>query len=209
MKHSLLGPVVLSFVFALPRSAGAQTPGVAISDAFKSVFGQWCWDSLRISNVVIPRFAGVRFYRGTCSGEHGDQLSTSVGIDSDSVLYLLASAADFNFLAYRHSADSLRDSTAVLAYGQLMLELSGELAPGARIVRRWEDLPAAARDSAQTFSNKPMYMRRDARGWTLRIFTTRPGVFGPYADGWDLSFDAVGREAWARRGWTWQRVAGP
>jgi len=209
MKQSFVSAGVLSLVLASSTVVGAQTPGVAIPDAFKSLIGQGCWDSLRVAPLSIPRFAGVRFYRGTCRGEHGDQLSATVGIDSDSVLYLLASSADFNFLADRHPADSLRDSAAVIAYAQLMLELSGELGPGARIIRWWEDLPKAARDSAQTFSTKPMYMRHDARGWTLRVFTTAPGVYGPYAAGWDLGFDAVGREAWSGRGWTWQRAAGP
>jgi len=198
-----------SLAFLGPQTANSQSPGAAIPDAIRSVIGQWCWSELRIQDVKVPQFPGVRFKRGTCTGEHGDELSALVAIDSDSVLYLLTSSDALNFLLARHPVSVPKDTAGLLAHARLILDLAGQADPRASTVTAWENFPAAARDSARGYSVRPVQVVRQGPWWTVRLFTVEDGAFGPYANGYDVWFDPEGTRVDVKRAWHWQRVAGP
>jgi hypothetical protein len=187
----------------------AQTPGSAIPDALRSLLGELCWTPTKVDTTRIDFFPAVRFSRGTCNDEHGDQRHAIVGLDSDSVFYLLASEQSFNFLVDRHPLKKPIAATGVLSYAQIVLELSGQSGPRPRFAQSWNDLPLAARDSARNYSVQPVQIHRSGRFWQLRVFTVLEGVFGPYIDGFDVSFDERGRFATVRPEWHWQARPGP
>ena len=162
-----------------------------------------------MESVAVPWFPDVRFQRGICRDEHGDQLSALIALDSDSVLYLLNSAESFNFLVQRHPLRVSVDSSQALAYARTVLELSGQVGPSARLVNRWQDFPSAAQDSARRFSSAPFHKGHQGEVWSLRLFTIEEGVFGPYIKGFDVAFEDTGGFASARRGWHWQGHPGP
>ena len=215
MLHSislnrLSSTLLASLAVLCPLTARAQTPGTAIRDALGSQIGQWCWSELRIDQIQIPQFPNVRFHRGRCVGEHGDELSALIAMDADSVLYLLASQESLNFLLYRHAPQVPKDSTQIVAYAKLLVELAGQVGSNARLVSQWSELPEAARDSARHYSVRPVQIVREGRrGWFVRLFTIEDGIWGPYANGFDVRFADTGKQADVGRGWHWQRVDGP
>lgn len=124
LGRSLLPTVLLVAGTALqPVRSLAQSPSHAIPAALQSL--THCWDDLKVRDTSFSYFPGVRFIRGYCTGEHGDAMSGIIALDSDSVLYLFASSASLRFLLARHPIAPL-DSTSVLAYAPVALELSGQ-----------------------------------------------------------------------------------
>lgn len=108
------------------RLATAQSPSRAVPEALQALTGgkYGCWTPMEIRDTTIGYFPGVRFIRGYCTGEHGDPKSGIVAIDGDSVLYLFSSQEALDFLLLRHHIPPL-DSTTVLAYSAVALELTG------------------------------------------------------------------------------------
>jgi hypothetical protein len=124
LRRSLVPIALFLAVTALhPVRSLAQSPGHAIPAALQSL--THCWDELKVRDTSFSYFPGVRFIRGYCTGEHGDAMSGIVALDSDSVLYLFASSESLRFLLARHPIAPL-DSTGVLAYAPVALELSGQ-----------------------------------------------------------------------------------
>jgi len=104
-----------------------------------------------------------------------------VGLDSDSVLYLLGSEEAFNFLVDRHPPPRL-DSAGVLNYARLALELTGRVSVYARLLTSWDDLPASARLVVTWSEHRPSLILSQAAAqyWQLWLFTVAPCFQGKF-----------------------------
>ena len=185
----LLSTMILAAIAATGGGLHAQSPGRAIPDALRSLthgFGG-CGDEPSVSRLDIAFFPSVRFFRGVCVLEHGDSTSATVGIDSDSVLYLLGSTGDFKFLVDRHPPVGL-DSTTVLPYIRTGLELVGAIPSEARLIASWDVLPDSIRGVIQP-KGKPIYVAPivAGRGWSGVVYTATPGYHGDFVVRHDLT----------------------
>jgi hypothetical protein len=191
-------------------SAKAQSPGVAIPAAFNSMIGRWCKSRLALSDTTVTTFSSVRFVQARCNNEHDEALWAIVGLDADSVLYLLASDNAFNFLVARHPPALLKEEAAVVAYAQTAMILAGYGTPNDRLVTTWTELPVAARDSAQKVAVRPVQVVRSGGSWwDLRIFLRGESAWGPTVRCFDVIVESNGRLVLARKVWAWQAGYGP
>jgi len=131
----------------------AQSPGTAIRDALRSLTHGWggCSTEPEPMPVSIAYFPTVHFFRDECIREHGDPTSALVGLDSDSVLYLLQSPSALKFLVNRHPPVG-RDSANTLHYARLSLEMAGAIPHQALLVLGATDLPSEASACVQAYA---------------------------------------------------------
>jgi len=183
-SHSVV-PFLLALALGLPAAEGhAQaTPGSAIPDALRSLtfgFGG-CGKAPILRDTTIQYFPHVRFVRGYCTLEHGDPTSAIVGIDSDSILYLLGSIDAFRFLTQQHPPPAV-DSAGLLAYVQVALELSGQTSAYDTLVRDFSQLPDSLRAALAQRDREPLHIFVAAGGRWLdaRFYTIKPAHFGPW-----------------------------
>ena len=200
--------VLILTVIAAPDATG-QSPGAAIQAAFKSEIGRWCWSRLTQSDTVLATFPGVRFVQAKCRNEHEEALSSIVGLDADSVLYLLTSRSAFNFLVTRHPPGTLKQEATVLAYAQTALVLAGYAMPTDRLVVAWTDVPLAARDSARKVAVRPVQVVETGNIWRLRLFLRSETAWGPAIRCYDVAVESSGRMWSAEKVWKWQAGYGP
>lgn len=166
----------------------AQAPGRALMDALRSQTATpgGCRESPDTATVAISFYPGVRFTRGTCTLEHGDPTSAIVGVDGDSVLYLLGSLSSLRFLERRHPP--VGGDSALVRYAMTALELTGNIpVQGARIVRRSDVVPAVRLLLPPDGRLLAIFHRgRDRRLTTVVVHTLTPGFDGPSVDRFEV-----------------------
>jgi hypothetical protein len=174
---------VLGLTLLAPVWANAQSPGVAVPTALAvrhSGFGG-CTGPLEFTPASSPFFPEVRFTRSRCVLEHGDPVTSIVGLDADSVLFLLASTDAFNFLVARHPPVRL-DSTTLVSYALSALEFTGIISAGETLISKAEQLPSGARDSSWVKAGVLPVVRPEAGGqlWHVTLVTrAEPGHYQP------------------------------
>jgi len=179
MKHRLW--LLTALIAWLTAPLPAQSPGAAIPTALRVATSRpgGCSLAPDLSTARIAAFPEVRFTRGHCVLEHGDPVTSIVGLDADSVLYLLSSKDDFNFLVARHPPAPL-DSAVVIAYALVALELSGATSGGSTQITRPEQLPAMARDSIWARSDRLVSVSPSMGGRMWRVTLLIRGERGYY-----------------------------
>jgi hypothetical protein len=176
-----------------PAVAVGQSPGHAIPDALRSLthgFGG-CFADGPISRVEIEFWPTVEFFRTECVLEHGDSASAIVGIDSDSVLYLLASDEAFKFLMDRHPTVAI-DSGNFLPFIRTALELTGRIPSQARLLRAWSDLPDSVVSRIKPQGRVLWYGQR-AKVWTGTVYTASAGYYGDFVTSHEIVLLPGGR----------------
>ena len=189
MTRNRLVLALMTVFLATPIAA--QSPGAVIPTALTSLtagFGGCSGPPVR-RDTTIAAFPQVRFVRGYCVREHGDSTTAIVGIDADSVLYLLGSDDAFRFLVNRHPPP-LIDSAKALAYARLALELSGLTSGLDRILMDFKDAPDTVRRLIRLGPPRPLMIRSQANGkvWDVYVTTVAPGFKGPYYVSHEMSF---------------------
>ena len=161
-------------------AAAAQSPGRVIPDALRSLTHGYggCSGDAPIARVEIEFWPNVQFFRTECVLEHGDSMSAIVGIDSDSVLYLLASDDAFKFLMDRHPPAPI-DSGRFLQFTKMALELTGRITGQARLLQAWSDLPDSVLSRLDP-QGPALWYSRQGKGWVGTLYSASPGYYGAF-----------------------------
>jgi hypothetical protein len=200
------------FLLVIPSLVRSQTPGTAVDTALAVLTGGLggCTTERQLTPYTTRFFPAVRFTRAQCVLEHGDSATAIVGLDADSVLYLLASTTDFNFLVARHPAVGL-DSASALSYAYTALELSGNLT-GIRPVASPAQVPVNARKAVRQRIVDFPYLTSlgENSGWKVVVVTrSYGGYYPPSLSRHDLLITTNGELMLVNSVVLWNRGASP